>query len=45
MLSNGSRSIDWSGLDLAVELYGVADVEGLLARLLVIKSYTPPKSE
>lgn len=37
--------IDWAGLSLFVGLYGVEDVEGLIDRLLVIKSHTPPKEQ
>lgn len=34
--------VDWAGLPLFVEWFGVADVAGLLQRLLVIKSYRKP---
>lgn len=37
--------LDWSGLDVVVEKYGIEDVDGLLDRLLVIKTHTPPKDE
>ena len=39
MLINGNRAIDWSGLPLAVEYYGVKDVEGLINGLLVMRSF------
>ena len=41
-LKNGHGGIDWAGLPLLVEWFGVADVAALLQRLLVIKSYRKP---
>lgn len=35
--------LDWNGLEAMVEFYGIEDVDGLIERLLVIKSHTPPK--
>lgn len=42
-LCDGEQSIDWAGLPLVAELLGVSDIEGLLRRLLVIKSHKPPE--
>lgn len=39
MLINGNRAIDWSGLPLAVEYYGVTDVEGLIHSLLTMRGF------
>lgn len=33
--------IDWAGVELLAALYQVEDVEGLLERLVVIKTHTP----
>jgi hypothetical protein len=41
-LKNGQGGIDWAGLPLFVEWFGVTDVAALLQRLLVIKSYRKP---
>lgn len=41
MLANGMGGMDWAGLPLACELFGVTDVEALLQRLLVIKTHNP----
>jgi hypothetical protein len=35
--------LDWAGLGLMVEMFGIEDVEGLIQRLLIIKSHVPPK--
>lgn len=43
MLSDDSRGIRWDGLPLAVELYGVTDVAGLIERLIVIKTWRKPE--
>ena len=43
MLANGMGGIDWRALPLPVELFGITDIEGLIHRLLVIKSHNPPK--
>lgn len=43
MLANGMGGLDWAGLPLAVAHFGIADVDGLLHRLQVIKSHNPPK--
>ena len=45
MLTNGSGGIDWSGLSLAVEMYGVRDLQGLVGRLLAIKAHKPPEEK
>jgi hypothetical protein len=44
-LSNGQGAIDWSGLPVMVELFGVDDVDLLLHQLLVIKTHRPPDKE
>lgn len=41
-LANGSGAIDWSGLEVVVELLGVRDVERLLWQLLAIKTHKSP---
>ena len=41
MLSNGTGGIDWQGLPLAVEMFGVDDVEALIEGLLVVKTHKP----
>lgn len=41
-LSTGHGGLDWSGLPVFIEMFGVDDVAGLLQRLLVIKSYRKP---
>lgn len=45
LLSNGMGGLDWSGLDLLCEFYQVRDVEGLLLRLVELKTYTPPADD
>ncbi|MDY0748502.1 hypothetical protein SNE35_28640 [Paucibacter sp. R3-3] len=44
MLATDYGSIDWSGLPLAVAIYGVVDIEGLVMRLQLIKSHKPPEA-
>lgn len=41
-LANGNGAIDWSGLDVVVDLLGVHDVERLLWNLLTIKTHKSP---
>lgn len=41
-MKNGSGGLDWGGLPIFIELFGVEDVAALLQRLLVIKSYRKP---
>ena len=43
-LANGMGGIDWTGLPLLASLYGVQDVEGLIDRLIVIKTHRPPET-
>ncbi len=43
MLANGMGGLDWAGLQLAVAMFGITDIEGLIDRLLVIKSHKPPE--
>jgi len=45
MLSNGSGGIDWQGLPLAVEMFGIDDVEALIDGLLVVKTHKPDVQE
>lgn len=40
-LSNGMGGISWDGLETLATLYGVEDVEGLIERLIVIKTHEP----
>jgi hypothetical protein len=35
--------LDWSGLEPLIALFGISDVEGLMHRLIVIKTHTPPE--
>jgi hypothetical protein len=42
MLANGMGGLDWNGLDLAVEKYEVDNVDDLIDRLVVIKSWKKP---
>lgn len=44
-LGNGHGGIDWAGLPLVVEWLGITDVDGLLHRVTVIKSYRKPGAE
>lgn len=39
--ASGMGGIDWAGVELLAALYQVEDVEGLLERLVVIKTHTP----
>lgn len=41
-LKNGQGGLDWAGLPVVCEWLGVADVAGLLQRLVVIKTWRPP---
>lgn len=41
-LSTGQGGLDYAGLPLFIELFGVDDVAGLLQRLVVIKTYRKP---
>jgi hypothetical protein len=43
MLANGQGGLDWSGLPYALALFGVREVEPLLHRLIVIKTWKPRK--
>lgn len=42
-LSGEMGGIDWAGLPIFIALWGIEDVEGLIDRLLVIKSHKPPQ--
>lgn len=42
-LSNGHGGLDWSGLPIVAAHLGVADLDGLMHRLLVIKTHRPDK--
>ena len=37
--------IDWSGLDLAVAMYEIEDVEMLIENLLVVKGHKKPEDD
>lgn len=41
-LANGMGGLDWAGLPLVCAWMGVEDVDGLVQRLLVIKTHKPP---
>lgn len=41
-LSNGMGGLDWAGLPLLCAYHRVSDVEGLVHRLLVIKTHRRP---
>lgn len=45
MLQNGSGGIDWTGLPLAAEYFGVDNVEALIDGLLVVKAWKRPEDE
>jgi hypothetical protein len=45
MLSNGMGGIDWQALPLAVAHYGIHDIDGLIRRLVTIKTHRPPTHE
>lgn len=42
-LQTDMGGIDWSGLETLVDVYGIADVDGLVERLVVIKTHKPEK--
>lgn len=42
-LRTGQGGIDWAGLPLMAEWFGVADLAGLMQRLIVIKTYRKPQ--
>ena len=44
-LSNGMGGVDWSGFDLFCAYRGVDDIEGLIDRLIVIRSHDPSKDK
>lgn len=37
--------LDWSGLELMTEVYGIDDIEDLIERLHLIKNYRPHATE
>jgi hypothetical protein len=39
-LACGPSAIDWAGVPIVAELLGIEDLEGLLHRLLVIKTHS-----
>ena len=42
LLANGSGGIDFAGLPLVAEWLDITDIDGLLTRLAVIRTYKPP---
>ncbi len=44
-LSNGSGGLDWNGMPVVIEHLGIKDVEGLLHRLVTIKTHRPRSEE
>lgn len=45
MLQNGNGGIDWAGFGLAVEYFGVENVDVLIGLLLTLKAHKKPKDE
>lgn len=45
LLATGDGGIDWAGLPLVAGLMGIDDIDGLLLRLQVIKTYARKKDE
>lgn len=45
LLSNGQGGLDWAGLPLVAEFLGITDMDMLMTRLSVIKSYKKPEPE
>lgn len=43
MLQDGMGGLSWDGLPVAIDHYGIEDTDGLIERLLVIKSHKPEK--
>lgn len=41
MLGNGSGGIDWAGLEVVCAWLRIDDIEGLMARLNIIKHHKP----
>lgn len=44
LLANGMGGLDWAGLPLVASWLGVTDLDGLLARLEVIKLHRPAEA-
>ena len=42
-LANGSGGLDWAGLPVVCEWMGIEDLDGLMQRLIVIKTHRPPE--
>lgn len=38
------RTLDWNALPILAEIYGVSDVEALIAQLVVMRDFEWPKS-
>ncbi len=45
LLANGMGGFDYAGLPMVAEMLGFDDLDGLLHRLLVIKSHSNSKRE
>jgi len=43
ILGTAQGDIDWRGLEIAVELLGVQDLDTFVRHLLTIKHYKPPE--
>lgn len=41
-LATGMGGVEWCSLPLALDYYGISDVDGLIHRLLVIKHHKRP---
>ena len=42
LLANGMGGHDWAGLPVVCAWLGITDIDGLLHRLLIIKTHKPP---
>lgn len=41
-ISNGMGGCDWSGLELVAAKFGIEDIDGLIDRLITIKTHRAP---
>ena len=41
LLANGMGGHDWAGLGVVCAWLGITDIDGLLQRLLIIKTHNP----
>lgn len=45
LLASGAGGVDWAGLPLWAGYFGVADVQGLMQRLAVIRLHKPAREQ